>query len=274
MMLEWWQVGLLVATGLLGGTLGGFLGIGGTIVFMPMLKIIWDAGAGPRLDPHTAIAATLVLNVCVGASATVGHLRSGRVMGGVIRVLIPSSVVASLGGVYVGNLFEGEAGQWLWRLFGLLMVYVVCVYLYHLVRPVSRVDSAPGDVAGPPPRWWAVGVIGVVVGFGSGLLGIGGGAIAVPAQQVFLRLGLRTAIANSAVTVIFACLLAAIIKQATLWAHGGRLATPWVIVGILAPPAIAGALVGSHLMHRVSRTWLRVVFIAFLAWTAYKMLTA
>lgn len=271
-MLEWWQVALLVATGLLGGTLGGFLGIGGTIVFMPLLKIIWDLGGGPPLNPHTAIAATLVLNVCVGVSGTIGHWRAGRVMGGIVKILVPTSIAASLVGVWAGNLFEGDAATWLWRLFGLLMVYVLGLNLYRVFRPLSATDAAPGDIVGPAPSPWAVAAIGVLIGLASGLLGIGGGAIAVPAQQTLLKMRLRSAIANSAVTVIFACLLAAIIKHATLGRHGVDAVTPWMIVGLLAPPAIVGALVGSHLTHRVSRVWLRLVFIAFLAWTAYKML--
>jgi hypothetical protein len=272
-MLEGWQVALLLATGLLGGTAGGFLGIGGTIVVLPLLKLIWDAGGGAPLDPHTAIAATLVLNVCVGTSATIGHWRAGRIMRGVVKVLVPCSIGASIIGVWVGNLFVGGAEAWLWRLFGLLMVYVLGMNLYRLFRPVSAVDADSGDAAGPPPSPWAVGAIGVAVGLGSGLLGIGGGAIAVPAQQLFLRMRLRAAIANSAVTVIFASMLAAVIKHATLGLHGVSHVTPWIIVGLLAPPAMVGALVGSHLTHRVSRVWLRLVFIGFLGWTAYKMLT-
>ena len=272
-MLEWWQVALLVATGLLGGTLGGFLGVGGTIVFMPLLRIIWDLGGGPPLNPHTAIAATLVLNVCVGVSGTIGHWRAGRVMGGIVKILVPTSIAASLVGVWAGNLFEGDAAKWLWRLFGLLMVCVLGLNLYRIFRPLSPTDAAPGDIVGPPPSPWAVAAIGVLVGLASGLLGVGGGAVAVPAQQVLLRMRLRAAIANSAVTVIFACLLAAVIKHATLGRHGVDPAMPWIFIGLLAPPAIVGALVGSHLTHRVSRVWLRLVFIAFLAWTAYKMLT-
>jgi hypothetical protein len=272
-MLEWWQMALLVATGLLGGTLGGFLGIGGTIVFMPLMKIIWDAGGGEPLDPHTAIAATLVLNVCVGASATIGHWRAGRVMTSIVKILVPTSIAASLAGVWAGNLFTGDSRELLWRLFGLLMVYVLAVNAYRLVRPLAAVDSATGDVVGPPPNRWAVGCIGLMVGFASGLLGIGGGAIAVPAQQVLLRMRLRAAIANSAVTVVFSCLLAAAIKHATLASHGVSLLVPWIFVGLLAPPAMVGAQVGARLTHRVSRVWLRLVFIAFLAWTAYKMLS-
>jgi hypothetical protein len=273
-MLEWWQMAALVAVGLLGGTLGGFLGIGGTIVFMPLLKMIADANPATVIDPHTAIAATLVLNICVGASGTVGHWRAGRIMGRIVSILIPCSLASSVVGVHLGNYFTGESQVWLWRLFGLTMIYVAGLNAYRLVRPLAPVDAAPGDIIGPPPSPYAVAAVGILTGLASGLLGIGGGAIAVPAQQMLLRMRLRSAIANSAVTVVFSCLLAAVMKHATLASHGVDPVRPWAYVALLAPPAIVGALVGSRLTHHVPRLWLRLVFIAFLVWTAWEMLRA
>jgi hypothetical protein len=116
--------------------------------------------------------------------------------------------------------------------------------------------------------------VGLVTGFMSGLLGIGGGAIAVPAQQILLKMRLRSAIANSAVTVVFSCLLAAILKQISLGTHGASLGRSWVYIGLLGVPAVLGALAGSHLTHRAPRVWLRLIFIGFILWTAWEMLRA
>lgn len=273
-MPEPWQAVLLVLVGLAGGTAGGFLGIGGTVVFLPLMKLILDAGGGEPLDPHTAIAATLVVNVCVGASSTLAHVRAGRILPRIVRILVPASVAASVAGVAVGNLFSGDSRVWLWRLLGVLLTYVVGMNVYRLLRPAAAGDLAGGDFAGPPPKAWRVAIVGAMTGFASGLLGVGGGSVAVPAQQTLLGMRLRAAIANSAVTIIFSCLLAAILKNATLALHGESLARPWIFVALLAPTAIAGAFVGSHLVHRVPGQVVRLAFIAFLGWTAWEMLTA
>jgi len=277
-MPEWPFVATLLAVGLAGGALGGFLGIGGSVLFIPVLTVFI------RADYHTAQAAALVVNVCVGASAARAHLKSGRVSGRILRVLIPCSMAAAVLGVLLSNRFTGEEEVYLRRLFGLVMIYVIGVNLWRMVCrywPRRRMPQAgeggspplaPGD--SPGVKGLGVGLVGGAMGLSSGLLGLGGGSVAVPAQQVLLGLPLKTAVANSSVAVIFTCILAAVVKHMSLASLGVDPARPWLYVGLLAPTAVVGAVVGSYLTHRVSREHVRVVFMLFLTWAAYKMLTA
>jgi len=277
-MPEWPFVVTLLAVGLAGGALGGFLGIGGSVLFIPVLTVFI------RADYHTAQAAALVVNVCVGASAARAHLKSGRVSGRILRVLIPCSMAAAVLGVLLSNRFTGEEEVYLRRLFGLAMIYVIAVNLWRMVRRywLGRETAQAGEGSSPPlaPRdlpgakGLGVGLVGGAMGLSSGLLGIGGGSVAVPAQQMFLGLPLKTAVANSSVAIIFTCILAAAVKHMSLASLGVDPARPWLYVGLLAPTAVVGAAVGSYLTHRVSRERVQVVFMLFLAWAAYKMLTA
>ena len=277
-MPEWPFVVTLLAVGLAGGALGGFLGIGGSVLFIPVLTVFI------RADYHTAQAAALVVNACVGASAARAHLKSGRVSGRILRVLIPCSMAAAVLGVLLSNRFTGEEEVYLRRLFGLAMIYVIAVNLYRMVRCywLGREMAQAGEGSSPPlaPRdspgakGLGVGLVGGAMGLSSGLLGIGGGSVAVPAQQMFLGLPLKTAVANSSVAIIFTCILAAAVKHMSLASLGVDPARPWLYVGLLAPTAVVGAAVGSYLTHRVSRERVQVVFMLFLAWAAYKMLTA
>ncbi|HUU10100.1 MAG TPA: sulfite exporter TauE/SafE family protein [Phycisphaerae bacterium] len=257
----------LLGVGLLGGFLGGFLGIGGSVLFIPMLTLFMKS------DYHTAQAAAMVVNVCVGFSASQSHIRSGLVSRRLLTILVPCAMAASIVGVYLSNQFTGDAEVYLRRIFGAVMIYVIAANLHRMAR--RRWPHAWGHRPRRKPSRGAaaIGLVGGVMGLSTGLLGLGGGSVAVPAQQVLLGMRLRTAVANSSVAIIFSGLLAAGLKHATLPA-GVDPARPWVYVGLLVPTAIIGAAAGAYSSRRVAREWVRLVLVVFLGWTALKMLTA
>jgi len=265
-MIEGYVIIQLLAVGLLGGLLGGFLGIGGSVLFIPMLTIFVGS------DYHTAQAAALVVNVCVGFSASQNHIRSGLVSRRLLTIMIPCAMALSVAGVYVSNQFTGEQEMYLKRLFGVAMIGVIGVNLFRMARRRWLRGKMPWTGRKLKRHGLTVGAVGGLMGFSAGLLGIGGGSVAVPAQQVLLGMRLRTAVANSSVAIFFSCMLAAAVKHSTLPA-GVDPARPWAYVGLLVPTAIVGAAAGAYVSRRVSREWVRLVFVAFLAWTAVKMLT-
>lgn len=256
----------LLGVGLVGGFLGGFLGIGGSVLFMPLLMVCMKS------DYHTAQAAALVVNVCVGFSASQSYVRSGLVNRRLLTILVPCAMAASVIGVCLSNQFTGDAEVYLRRIFGAAMVYVIGANVYRMIQRRWLRGRRRWLLGKPRRRAASVGLVGVLVGFVTGLLGGGGGSVVVPAQQVLLGMRLRTAVANSSVAIIFSSLVAAVVKHATLPA-GVDPARPWLYVGLLVPTAIIGAAAGAYAGRRVSREWVRLVLIVFLGWTALKMLT-
>lgn len=131
-------------------------------------------------------------------------------------------------------------------------------------RPGTR-DTDPPDAGSEPGRrgrrrWVAAG-IGVVAGLLSGLLGIGGGVIMVPAFTELLGLPLKSAIATSLVCVgIFG--VPATITHAVLGDIDWRLAT------LLTIGVIPGARIGASLTIRTAERRLRLAVGVFLALVA------
>jgi uncharacterized membrane protein YfcA len=130
--------------------------------------------------------------------------------------------------------------------------------------PGSRDTDPPDAGAGPTKpgrrRWVAAG-IGVVAGLLSGLLGIGGGVIMVPAFTELLGLPLKSAIATSLVCVgIFG--VPATITHAVLGDIDWRLAT------LLTIGVIPGARIGASLTIRTAERRLRLAVGVFLALVA------
>ena len=267
----------LVALVLLGGftgALGGMLGVGGSTILIPGLTLL----LGP--DQHLYQAAAMIANVAVAVPATLRHRRAGVLNPAVLRGMLPMALLGVIGGVAVSNLgvFSGDAGGlWLRRMLSVFLVYVMAVNVQKLVRPAPAqpVASAPDA-----PRGWRLsagaGAVGAAMGGIAGLLGIGGGALAVPMQQTLLRQRLPAAIGNSAAVMCFSAAVGAVYKNATLPAHGSA-ADPlhwWsglLIAAAVCPSAWLGGRVGAGLTHRLPLRAVRAVFVVVLGLAAWRM---
>lgn len=115
-------------------------------------------------------------------------------------------------------------------------------------------------------------VLGAVVGFLAGLLGIGGGMTMVPfLTLIFTREGfplqhvVHMAVATSTATIVFT----AISSAREHHKHGAVL---WKVVAGLAPGLIVGSLVGPQVVGRMSTSWLAAFFGVFVAFSATQML--
>ena len=106
-------------------------------------------------------------------------------------------------------------------------------------------------------RWIALVLLGLVAGFLSGLFGVGGGILIVPALTLLLGFDQRVAAGTS---------LAAIVPMAIVGVVSYAIegSVDWIAAALLAVAAIVGAQIGSHLLNRLPIQALRWAFIAFL----------
>jgi len=171
-------------------------------------------------------------------------------------------------GVAVSNssVFARENGVYLAMVLCGFLIYVMGYNVFRMARPPKKTGS--DDEKSPPVTPWKVLCVGLVMGSFAGLLGVGGGAICVPMQQVFLKIPLRRAIANSATTIPFASLVGAIHKNLTLADHGVAITDSLWLAAMLIPTAVVGSYFGGRLTHMLPRRVLRVIFILFLATVA------
>ena len=272
---------LLAGIGLVAGLTGGMLGVGGSTVIIPGLAVV----LGPA--QHLFQAAAMIVNVGVSAPAARGHWRAGAVRVAVLRWLLPGALGGVLGGVALSNLplFSGaDGGKLLARCLGVFLLYAAASNAWKVWKR-WRSTRAGGDAAAarpeevePPARPVRTLVIGLAMGLTAGLLGIGGGAIAVPLQLTLLRLPLRQAIANSSCVICVSAGVGALLKNATLPQHVGLGGEPlsvtsglW-LAAVLAPTAIVGGRLGAGLTHRLPLQAVRSAFVLLMLVAAAKML--
>ncbi|NLX15144.1 MAG: sulfite exporter TauE/SafE family protein [Phycisphaerales bacterium] len=261
------EYSLLVLIGLLAGLLGGLLGIGGSVLMIPGMTFV----LGPA--QHLYQGAAMIVNFFVALPAVVQHLRARAILGPVIRVMIPAAVVSVLVGVWFSDRpwFRGDNQVYLARVYGGFMLYMAAynVYRFFSRRQLSEMDASS---ARNISRWRTMLAVGMPMGLSGGLLGIGGGVVAVPLQQVFLRVPLRRAVANSATTIMVLSIIGACYKNYANMQVGIPLQKALMLALMLIPSAMIGGYLGGKMTHLLPRRVVRFVMIAVLLCSAIGML--
>jgi uncharacterized protein len=259
----------LALLGLVAGTLGGLLGVGGSLLVIPALLLLF-AFAGQPIDLHLAFAAAMVMNAFLGAMSAYRHWRVGTMQPEVIRWLVPAAVAGVVVGVLWSNAFEDDwSKSLLKRCFGVFALYVAGYNFRQFLKGYRQYGEEPAEVAFDPapdveavPSPLSTTLVGLPAGLLGGLLGIGGGGIAVPFQQLILHLPIKNAIGNSALVVFTSSLVGALLKLGTakLPPDYGLAAPLWLATG-LVPTAMLGAWWGSHLTHVLPPHWVVAPFV-------------
>ncbi len=221
--------------GLALGTLGG----GGSILTVPVLVYVLG------FDPKLAIAMSLPV---VGAAALVGvisHWRAGDVRLQTAAVFGSVAMVGSYAGARASVWFSARAQL---LLLGTVMVAAAISMLRNAAEEELR-ESAP-----PHPALLLA--VGLSVGLLTGLIGIGGGFLIVPALVILGRVPMKAAVGTSLLVI-------ALNSTSGFLGHYGREVVPWGFVVRFTSVAMLGILGGTALVHHIPTRQLKRAF-AFL----------
>ena len=162
---------VLVAVGLLVGVLSGMFGIGGGTVIVPAL--VWLRPL-PALPHPTAPATSTLAIVPTSISGVISYATGGHV----------DWLAAAL--LFCGMFIGGQIGSWLLsRLPELVLRWIFVAFLvFVVINQVSFVPSRDHQIVMTVVTGIGLALLGVVIGTLAGLLGIGGGALAVPSLSM------------------------------------------------------------------------------------------
>lgn len=236
--------------GLLSGLIGGITGGGGGIVSIPLMV------AFLKFDQHAAHGTSLVALVFTGLVGAVTYALNGSVdLAASILIAVTAVATARAGARSAHSLPEWK----LKRAFGgyLLIVSALLVLKPYLGTPESLTIGAPRTVI--------LLATGAAAGFASGMMGVGGGAIMIPAMVLLAGFDQHVAQGTSLLVMVPAGGTGAY----THWRLGNvRTAVlPGIIAGVLA-----GTWLGGSFAHVLSGTVLRVTFAVLLTWTGIRYL--
>jgi len=239
---------LTLLAGVLTGILSGMFGIGGAVVSTPALRAL---GA----TPLESVGSTLPSIFPSAVAGVLRYQREGLVRWSIVAWVATVGAAASVGGSLLSDVVPG-GGHVLMLLTAALVAYTA--YRTGRPRPVQRaVVGEPIVVSGgatEPPlrdRPWRLAVIGLAAGGLSGLLGVGGGIVMVPAYSQWVRLGLKESVATS-----LACVGILAVPGTVTHALLGHI--DWTYALPLCVGVVPGARLGAHLAIRASERTLRL----------------
>lgn len=249
---------LSILIGCVGGFFGGLFGIGGGIVIIPLLTLVLGS------NPHLYQAASLVAAIMVSLGSIPRHIRARAIEWAFAWRTIPISIAAVAFGVAISNRLTDPV--LLERIFAAFLLYVAAAELWQ--RLASTAQKPTEQIVVPLHRtgWKPAAVVGTLMGSLAGMLGVGGGVIAVPLMRVVNGFSLRVTIATSAFMILPTVIAGAIMKFSTLSTVLDSAGNPLTITAALwlaaalAPGAYLGAMVGAAVVHKIPPRHLALAF--------------
>ena len=258
----------VLATSLVAGLLGSLTGLGGGVVLVPVLTLLF------RIDIRYAVGASLISVIATSSGAAAAYVREGFSN---IRIGMFLEIATTLGALFGAYLASRLSTHAIGITFGVVLLYSA----WSSFRSKHSAGSSEGDPLAVRLRLQGVDpetresytARHVPAGFGimaiagtlSGLLGIGSGAVKVLAMDQAMRLPFKvsTTTSNFMIGVTAAA-------SAGIYLHRGYidpgLAMP-VMLGVLA-----GSLIGTRLLVKVKVSTLRAVFALVIAALGVEMI--
>lgn len=291
MTLDALSLGALALCGALAGTFGALVGIGGGVLLIPILTLAFG------VDMRVATATSLVAVVATSTASGSVYVGTGLAN---MRLGMSLEVATSVGGVAGGLLAASISTSVLTRVFAVIMVVTAVLMLRGRAKSHDP-GQAPGDERAPvvparglvgtlpaasqsagtmdasyfderdgklvsyrPVRLALGSAIALLAGVLSGLLGVGGGFLKVPAMHLGMRVPLRVAAATSNFMI-------GVTAASSLFVYFARGEVQPLLAAPVAIGVAGGSLLGTRIAKTASTTVLKYVLAAVMFGVAVQM---
>ncbi len=225
------------------GAVLGMLGGGGSILTVPVLTYV----AG--LDPKVAIASSLPVVAFTSAFGALGHWRAGQVQLRVAAIFGGFTMVGGFAGARLAQFLSGESQL-------LIFAFVMLAASVSMLRPYHPSVRPPDGALFVLPLA-KLAPLGLAVGVLTGVVGVGGGFLIVPALVQLGRVPIRAAIGTSLMVI-------AMNAAAGTIGYYGHVDLPVKMLIPFTGLALVGIAIGTGAAQRVQQSALRRLFAILL----------
>lgn len=242
---------ILLIGGLLAGTIGSLVGLGGGIIIVPLLLALGEISL-LEISPQIAVGTSMITVVFTGLASTLAYMK-------LKRVDYQSSFY-----LFIGSGPGGIAGSWINRYvnndsfslyFGIFIIFIAIILtLKNKREPVIKFNktgiqrtftTTDGKTYTYVLNLQTAIPITFIVGFISGIFGVGGGSLLVPALILLFSFPSHIAIPTSMLIVF----LSSIVSTITHISLGN---VNWLFALILIPGAWFGGKLGAYINSKLS----------------------
>lgn len=234
----------LLIIGLVAGLLSGFFGIGGGVIIVPSL--IFFLGYSQKLSNGISLSALLLP---VSIFAVIKYARSNFVDKKVAALIALGIFIGVYGGAKIAVSMPSIL---LKQIYGIFLLYIAIKYLVSKKENKNEVDFG-----GHKLRFITL-FIGIFAGILSGLFGIGGGAVIIPALVGIMKFNPKKAAGTSLGALLLPVGLPGVIKYYNAGFFDIKLAV-FVALGI-----VIGAYFGAHIAIKLPSKLIKKIFGIFL----------
>ena len=256
----------LVLIGIFAGFASGLLGVGGGFLMVPLQFFLFTSvGVDPSLAMMVSLGTSLAIIIPTASSGAYQHQKKNK---SIVRPGIRLAVFGIIGGFCGGLLANVIPTEILQIVFAVLLFVVALDMLFG-----SRSD---GEKALIKFNVLNAGIVGLLIGALSGLLGIGGGVFLIPALCILFGFSLIEAIGTSSVFIAFTAIGGFISYIYTGWgvnpmpySLGYISLVNFVLIVLFSVPM---ATVGAKLAYKMPEERLKQIFAIILIYMAIKMI--
>ena len=256
----------LILIGIVAGFASGLLGIGGGFLIVPLQYFLLQyIGVESNLAMLLSLGTSLAIIIPTSLSGAYRHTRQ---MDEIVTPGIRLGIFGIIGGVVGGFVASGLPSRVLEIVFGCLLLFVA----FNNIANINK-ERAEARI---PLNMASTCIIGLIVGFLSGLLGIGGGVFMIAILTALLGFSMIEAIGTSSIFISLTAIGGFLSYVVSCW---GVSTFPYSIgyvslinFALIACFSVPMASVGAKMAHRVPQRKLKIIFSILVLYMGLKML--